>query len=81
MTGECWRSHALLAVGSIPWTEGIGLDAAGVAAKDGYIEVDEYQRTSVPHIYAAGDVTGQMPLSSVASMQGGRSLATPWIYR
>ena len=57
-------------MGSIPLTEGIGLDAAGVAAKDGYIEVDEYQRTSVPHIYAAGDVTGQMPLSSVASMQG-----------
>ncbi|HEU5111931.1 MAG TPA: FAD-dependent oxidoreductase [Acidimicrobiia bacterium] len=63
-------SHALLAVGSIPLTEGIGLDAAGVTAKDGYIEVDEYQRTSVPTIYAAGDVTGQMPLSSVASMQG-----------
>jgi dihydrolipoamide dehydrogenase len=32
--------------------------------------VDEYQRTSAPHIYAAGDVTGQMLLSSVASMQG-----------
>jgi NAD(P)H dehydrogenase (quinone) len=63
-------SHALLAVGSIPLTDGLDLEAAGVAAKDGYIEVDEFQRTSVPHIYAAGDVTGQMPLSSVASMQG-----------
>lgn len=63
-------SHALLAVGSVPLTEGIGLDAAGVETDHGYIPVDEYQRTSVPHIYAAGDVTGQMPLVSVASMQG-----------
>ncbi len=63
-------SHALLAVGSVPLTDGLGLEEAGIAASNGYIEVDEYQRTSVPHIYAAGDVTGQMPLSSVASMQG-----------
>ncbi len=63
-------THALLAVGSIPLTEGLGLDEAGVTMNNGYIEVDEYQRTSAPHIYAAGDVTGQMPLSSVASMQG-----------
>jgi dihydrolipoamide dehydrogenase len=61
----------LLAVGSVPTSTGLGLDAAGVKVSDaGYIEVDEYQRTSAPHIYAAGDVTGQMPLSSVASMQG-----------
>lgn len=63
-------SHALLAVGSIPLTEGIGLEDAGVETDHGYIIVDEYQRSSVPHIYAAGDVTGQMPLVSVASMQG-----------
>ena len=63
-------THALLAVGSVPLSDGLGLDAAGVASNNGYIEVDEYQRTSAPHIYAAGDVTGQMPLSSVASMQG-----------
>ncbi|CAN5864249.1 NAD(P)H-quinone dehydrogenase [soil metagenome] len=63
-------SHALLAIGSVPLTDGLGLEKAGVASNNGYIEVDEYQRTSVPHIYAAGDCTGQMPLSSVASMQG-----------
>lgn len=63
-------SHMLLAVGSVPNTEGLGLDAAGVATNRGYVTVDEWQRTSVPHIYAAGDVTGQMPLSSVATMQG-----------
>jgi dihydrolipoamide dehydrogenase len=63
-------SHALLAVGSVPLSDGLGLEEAGITADNGYVDVDEYQRTSVPHIYAAGDVTGQMPLSSVASMQG-----------
>ncbi|MGA7096640.1 MAG: FAD-dependent oxidoreductase [Acidimicrobiia bacterium] len=64
-------SHALLAVGSVPLTRGIGLEEAGVKVTDrGFVEVDEYQRTTAPHIYAAGDITGQMPLSSVASMQG-----------
>lgn len=63
-------SHALLAIGSVPLTADIGLEAAGVEMDHGYITVDEYQQTSVPHIYAAGDCTGQMPLSSVASMQG-----------
>ena len=63
-------SHALLAVGSVPLTDGLGLDAVGIEIDHGYVPVDEYQRTSVAHIYAAGDVTGQMPLSSVASMQG-----------
>lgn len=63
-------SHALLAVGSVPLTDGLGLEAAGVETDHGYVVVDEWQRTSAGHIYAAGDVTGQMPLSSVASMQG-----------
>jgi dihydrolipoamide dehydrogenase len=63
-------SHALLAVGSFPLSEGLGLEEAGIVTDHGYVQVDELQRTSVPHIYAAGDVTGQMPLSSVASMQG-----------
>jgi dihydrolipoamide dehydrogenase len=63
-------SHALLAVGSVPLSDGIGLEEAGVVTDRGFVQVDEYQRTSVPHIYAGGDVTGQMLLSSVASMQG-----------
>lgn len=67
-------SHVLLAVGSVPLTDGLGLDEAGVETDRGYIRVDEFQRSSAQHIYAAGDVTGQMPLSSVASMQG-RKLA------
>jgi dihydrolipoamide dehydrogenase len=68
-------SHVLLAVGSVPLTADLGLSAAGVDTDHGYVPVDEYQRTSAGHIYAAGDVTGQMPLSSVASMQG-RKIAT-----
>ncbi len=63
-------SHALLAVGSRPNTEGLGLDAAGIATEKGFVVVDEMQRTSLPHVYAAGDVTGQMLLASVAAMQG-----------
>ena len=64
-------SHVLLAVGSIPLTRGMGLAEAGVRLDEaGYIKVDAYQRTSLPHVYAAGDCTGRMPLSSVAAMQG-----------
>ena len=67
-------SHALLAVGAVPMTEGLGLSEAGIETRNGFIMVDRRQRTSVPHIYAAGDVTGQMLLSSVANQQG-RNLA------
>lgn len=63
-------SHVLLAVGSVPNSEELGLEDIGIEVDSGYIAVDEYQRTSLPHIYAGGDVTGQMPLSSVATMQG-----------
>ncbi len=64
-------SHALLAVGSIPNSEGIGLDAAGVDVdRAGYIPVNHNCLSNVAHIYAAGDVSGKLPLSSVAAMQG-----------
>lgn len=63
-------SHVLLAVGARPNTEGLGLESVGIAGDRGYVAVDEYQRTSLSHVYAAGDVTGQMPLASVAAMQG-----------
>ncbi|MDG2112143.1 MAG: FAD-dependent oxidoreductase [Actinomycetota bacterium] len=64
-------SHALLAIGSIPNSEGLGLEAAGLEANDwGYIDVDHNLRSALPHIYVAGDLSGKLPLSSVASMQG-----------
>ena len=64
-------SHALLAIGSIPNSEGLGLETAGVEVDEwGFVGVDHNLRSSVPHIYAAGDLSGRLPLSSVAAMQG-----------
>jgi NAD(P)H dehydrogenase (quinone) len=64
-------SHALMAVGSVPNTSGLGLVEYGVAvAPGGYVAVDRVSRTNVPGIYAAGDCTGILPLASVAAMQG-----------
>ena len=64
-------SHALLAVGSIPNSDGLGLDAAGVDVDaGGYVPINHHCVTSVPHVYAAGDLSGKLPLSSVAAMQG-----------
>ncbi|MBA2283716.1 MAG: FAD-dependent oxidoreductase [Acidimicrobiia bacterium] len=64
-------SHVLLAIGSIPNSDGLGLDAAGVLVDEyGYVPISHHCVTNVAHIYAAGDVSGKLPLSSVASMQG-----------
>ncbi len=63
-------SHALLAIGSLPNSEGLGLDDAGVVHEGGYVVVNHNCQSSVPHIYAAGDLSGKLPLSSVAAMQG-----------
>ncbi|WP_209372024.1 NAD(P)H-quinone dehydrogenase [Brevibacterium renqingii] len=64
-------SHCLMAVGSIPNTEGLGLEKAGVRVSDsGHIVVDGVSRSSRAGIYAAGDCTGVLPLASVAAMQG-----------
>ncbi len=63
-------SHVLLAIGSIPNSDNLGLDAAGVEEEWGYVKVDHNLQSSVSHIYAAGDLSGKLPLSSVASVQG-----------
>jgi dihydrolipoamide dehydrogenase len=63
-------THALLAIGSIPNVEGLGLDEIGVETDHGYVVVNHNLQSSHPHIYAAGDISGKLPLSSVASMQG-----------
>ena len=64
-------SHALLAIGSDPNSQGLGLENTDIAIDDGgYIQVDHNLRSSVPTIYAAGDLSGKLPLSSVAAMQG-----------
>jgi dihydrolipoamide dehydrogenase len=64
-------SHALLAVGPVPNTEDLALASAGVETDErGYIPVNHHCQSNVPHIYAAGDVAGKLPLASVAGMQG-----------
>ena len=64
-------SHALLAIGSLPNTEELGCEAAGVVVdENGYIPGNRHCQTNVPHIYSAGDISGRLPLSSVAAMQG-----------
>jgi len=63
-------THAVLAIGSVPNTEGLGLEEIGVVMKDGYIQINRHCQSNIEHIYAAGDVSGKLPLSSVASMQG-----------
>lgn len=63
-------SHVLLCIGSIPNSEGLGLEEVGVELDGGYVKVDHNCKSSVSHIYAAGDLSGKLPLSSVASIQG-----------
>ncbi len=64
-------SHALMTVGSVPNTGGMGLEGAGVAlTQQGFVQVDRVSRTTVPGVYAAGDCTGVLMLASVAAMQG-----------
>ncbi len=69
---EVTGSHCILALGSVPNTGGIGLEAAGVALDDGgFVKVDRVSRTSVPGVYAAGDVrSGSMKRVASASGEG-----------
>jgi glutathione reductase (NADPH) len=59
--------QVMLALGRVPNTEGLGLEAAGVeTGKTGEIVVDEYSRTSADNIWAIGDITNRVPLTPVA---------------
>jgi NAD(P)H dehydrogenase (quinone) len=64
-------SHALLAIGSVPNSEGLGLAEAGVLVDErGYVPINQHCQSNLPHVYVAGDLSGRLPLSSVAAMQG-----------
>ncbi|PVE58033.1 dihydrolipoyl dehydrogenase [Arthrobacter sp. TPD3018] len=63
-------SHAIVAIGIVPNTENIGLEALGVQTERGHIKVDGYGRTNVEGIYAIGDVTGAPWLAHKASHEG-----------
>jgi glutathione reductase (NADPH) len=70
--GESFETGLVFsALGRSPYTAGLGLEAAGVATKpSGAIIVDETNATSVPHIYAIGDVTDRLNLTPVAIAEG-----------
>ncbi|MBI2711126.1 MAG: FAD-dependent oxidoreductase [Actinobacteria bacterium] len=64
-------THVLLAIGALPNSDGLGLETAGVEVDGaGYVTINRHCQTNQGHIYAAGDLSGKLPLSSVAQMQG-----------
>jgi len=63
-------SHVIVAIGIVPNTETIGLEALGVKTDRGHIVTDGYGRTNVEGIYAIGDVTGPPWLAHKASHEG-----------
>ena len=63
--------QALVAIGFRPNSKGFGLEDVGVRINErGFIEIDEKMQTSVPNIYAIGDVTGKLMLAHVGSAMG-----------
>ncbi|MFN8223881.1 MAG: dihydrolipoyl dehydrogenase [Gaiellales bacterium] len=60
----------LVAVGRVAVVDGLGLEAAGVATEPRRIPTDDHRRTSVPHIYAAGDVAGYWQLAHTGFREG-----------
>jgi dihydrolipoamide dehydrogenase len=63
-------SHAIVAIGIVPNTEGLGLEALGVKTERGHIVTDGFGRTGVDGVYAIGDVTGPPWLAHKASHEG-----------
>jgi dihydrolipoamide dehydrogenase len=63
--------QALVAIGFRPNSKGLGLEDVGVKISDrGFVEINEKMQTSVPNIYAIGDVTGKLMLAHVGSAMG-----------
>ncbi len=69
-TIECNADIVLLATGRKPFTRGLGLERLGISCERGFINVDENYETSVPGIYAIGDVIKGPMLAHVASEEG-----------
>ena len=69
-TSEQRFSHAVVAVGIVPNTEGVGLEELGVQMNRGHIATDAMCRTTVPGIWAIGDVTAPPWLAHKASHEG-----------
>ncbi len=67
---ELTADMLLVAVGRAPVTDDLGLPELGIGIDRGYIEVNELMQTSVPHVYAIGDVVATPWLAHVASAEG-----------
>ncbi len=63
-------SHCIVAIGIVPNTENIGLEALGVATDRGFLKTDTYCRTNVPGLWAIGDITAPPWLAHKASHEG-----------
>ena len=63
-------SHVIVAVGIVPNTEDIGLEALGIKAERGIIAIDDFGRTNVAGVWAIGDVTPGPWLAHKASHEG-----------
>ena len=61
----------LVALGRVPNTSGLGLDEIGVELEDLAVKVDNRMRSSIKHIFAAGDVTGKYQFTHAAGYEGG----------
>ncbi|MFO7594404.1 MAG: FAD-dependent oxidoreductase [Pseudomonadota bacterium] len=68
--------YVLMATGKRPVLEPLKLEAAGVEVDNGVIKADNRCRTSVPHIFAVGDVIGGLMLAHTAGTQGRVAAAT-----
>ncbi len=77
LTSQLTEGHSLesdvvmFATGRVPYAEGLGLEALGVAMTEtGAVKVDDYSRSSVGNIWAVGDVTDRINLTPVAIREG-----------
>jgi dihydrolipoamide dehydrogenase len=68
---ETWTGDTcLIAIGIMPNTENIGLEKVGIETNRGFVKVDEFLRTNIPHHFAIGDVAGGPALAHKASHEG-----------
>ncbi len=71
--GERRTLDAEAVVVAVGWpgnVEGLNLEVAGVEVERGHVRVDDALRTSAPHVFAAGDITGRMMLVQSATYEG-----------
>lgn len=73
-TIEIEAEYVLIATGRKPRTEGLHLDRLPIEVSKAGIVTDDYLQTTVPHVYAIGDVNGRSMLAHAASMQARRAV-------